>query len=111
MNGWQRLWAMVSIIIGLAFVGIGWINIPTEESEARRHFQTSYLLSEFRLPSKYTVEADTRAASEYEGSKDDRIYRQLGYVASLTALWAGVCIGLYGLGYACNWVYRGFKSS
>lgn len=111
MNGWQRLWAMVSIIIGLAFVGIGWINIPTEESEAREHFQTSYLLSEFRLPSQYTVEADMRAAEAYEESKDNRIYRQLGYVASLIALWVSICIGLYALGYACNWVYWGFKSS
>ncbi|ETK18220.1 hypothetical protein H097_12983 [Pseudomonas sp. FH4] len=109
MNGWQRLWAVASVIVGLGLVGIGWQNIPTEESEAEERFQASLLLPELRLPSKYTAEADKRAEAAYDEFKENLIDRQLGYVAKLLAAWAGVCAGLYVLGYSFGWVYRGFR--
>ncbi|MEG3035878.1 MAG: hypothetical protein RR877_10395, partial [Aurantimicrobium sp.] len=61
------------------------------------------------LPSQYTVESDKREYERYEEFKDDFIYRQLEYIGTMLAIWAGVCAVLYAIGYGCGWVYRGFR--
>jgi hypothetical protein len=109
MNGWQRLWVVASLVIGLGFAFVGWQNIPTEEREAAEHFRVSTIALEFKLPSQYTVESDKREYERYEEFKDDLIYRQLEYIGTMLAIWAGVCAVLYAIGYGCGWVYRGFR--
>jgi hypothetical protein len=99
----------VSLIIGLGFAVVGWQNIPTEEREATEHILASAYTPEFKLPSQYTVESDRREYERYEEFKDDLIYRQLEYVGTMLAIWIGVCVGLYSIGFGCGWVYRGFR--
>jgi hypothetical protein len=110
MNGWQRLWILASLVIGLGFAFVGWQNIPTAEREATEHTLASAYAPEFKLPSKYTVEFDNREYQRYNEYKDDLVYRQLAYVGTMIAIWIGACAVLYATGFGCGWVYRGFRT-
>lgn len=109
LNGWQRLWAVASIVTGLAFILVGWTHIPTEESEASVFYSQPTSGVTFHFKGGGVMDSDTDRARQYVGDMDDLIYRQAWYAGTLIAIWIGSCAALYGMGWLIGWVTRGFR--
>ena len=110
-NGWQRLWVVASLIVGLGFIFVGWTHMPTEESEASAFYSQPSSGVVFHFKDGSVMDSDAERAQRYVDEKDDIIYRQAEYAGTLFASWIGACITLYAIGWLVGWVYRGFRSN
>ena len=131
MNGWQRLWVLVSLVLGIATVVGGYKNM-TMESDLTERYESSITVREGEIESIKRREAGIKPINRYDesarsvGEVENSIgelsgrYRQdleqlpakqLRHSLAYLGAWLGMCIGMYVIGFMLSWVYRGFKSS
>lgn len=129
LNGWQRLWMVTSLLIGIGIAVIVATHLPTEENESAQHgFIVSSLneqitrvlenkkiatLHEMDIAAGRTVEnINLRIALEnyeYRIRAETLTSRQLQGIGWGFAFWLGISGALYLIGYAVKWIYRGFR--
>ncbi len=129
MNGWQRLWEVVSMIIGLSLMVVGERLVPSKESIAlkfdkplteerqylaeikEKRFNTDAFSQDFFGGSALKdtevriLDLETRHKSEFDSLWTD----QLEIRGVIVGVWFGLCLGLYAIGATVGWVYRGFR--
>ncbi|MDN7141983.1 hypothetical protein KC131_15150 [Pseudomonas sp. JQ170] len=119
MNGWQRLWVVICLVMAIL---IGWyaqVVMPTEERTTYYHQTTMDQLT------RYLKEAtESSYSNDYiTGLKKDIQKENEDYAKALAALpsertetmttalgiWLGLSVGLYIAGWLIGWIYRGFR--
>ena len=129
MNGWQRLWVVVSVIIGLLLMVVGERLVPSKESIALKfdkplaaerqylaeikenRFNTDAFSQDFFGGSALNdtevriLDLETRHKSELDLLWTD----QLKIRGVIAGVWFGLCLGLYAIGSTVGWVHRGFR--
>ena len=129
MNGWQRLWVVMCILIAIPLMTMGELLVPSKEAITQK-FEKS--LTEER---KYLTEIkakrfDTDPASQlffggtalqdtearildletrYKSELDSLWLDKVKVRGIFVLLWLGACIGLYSLGSVVGWIVRGFR--
>ena len=134
LNGWQRLWVVVSVIALLYAIGLGIFGgiPPRVEYEVVTGFRNSSCDAVIRMPSGGKLNPEPRYddpcrnlygyRSTYEAAKDT----EAGYIEHMTtkqniyiaknvgfllAVWL-ICMALlYGGGVVAAWILRGFRSN
>ena len=119
MNGWQRMWVVVCLILAIF---IGWYTellLPTESMttyyhESRINQLTSYLkqgtASDYSSEYIAGLREDIRKENEefpkklVKLPKERREYRTTAF-----GIWLGLAVGLYVAGWLIGWIYRGFR--
>ena len=129
LNGWQRLWVVTSLLIGIVIAVMVATHLPTEQDEAERHGyaikglkdqitrvvenKKNATMRELDLADGRTVEnINLRIALEnyeYRASTETLTTRQLQEIGYGLAFWLGISGTLYVIGYAVKWIYRGFR--
>jgi hypothetical protein len=129
LNGWQRLWVVTSLLIGIVIAVIIATHLPNEQDEAERHGYAIRNLNEqlarvienkknvnmrdVDIANGKTVEnINLRIALEnyeYSTSAETLTSRQFQNIGWGLAFWLGISGALYVIGYAVKWVYRGFR--
>lgn len=131
MNGWQRLWVVMCVLVGISLMLIGEMFVPTQESitqkfekplalerkflneiQQKNFSQDPFNESFFGSTALQDTEArifDLESRQQHEMSSlwGDQL-KIRGIIASA---WLVICVALYLCGSVIGWVYRGFKSS
>lgn len=129
LNGWQRLWVMVSFLLGVGTVIIVFNTIETE-SHLMTRYKVDLALHGMEIDAIQQRDAGIKPRNVYEHSsrtvaqveeriKDtDRQYKQdlqelpakqFTHIAIWAGVWLGTCISLYVMGWLIGWVIRGFR--
>ena len=129
MNGWQRLWVMVSFVLGIATMILGYSSMETE-SELTTWYEADLTVRRMEIASIKRKEAGFKPTNSYEDSRhtigevedfikerNERYHQDLGqlpsqqrkHVLMYAGAWLGICAGMYIIGLMLNWVYRGFR--
>lgn len=128
MNGWQRLWVLVSVILAICAVLVALNQLPSEDRITSLH-----------NASIEGRERDLKAIANGDDKKTNNFYKDVvgtaedvkGYIVKenkeyaqriselpgerrniiiITAtLWLVACIGIYAIGWLVGWVFRGFR--
>lgn len=131
MNGWQRLWVVMCVLVGISLMLIGEMFVPTQESITQKFekplaverkflneiqqksfsqdpFNESFFGSTALQDTKARI-SDLKNRQQHEMSSlwGDQL-KIRGVIASA---WLVICVALYLCGSVIGWVYRGFKSS
>lgn len=132
MNGWQRLWVVVSVITAIATTGFGVKEVSRSGDIQDYHDQMmiSYhaKLGDLQHPNKDAVPgilysartnhlrtvdevklAIQQVEDDYQEELNNLPLTQAKQIALLFAMWLGGCLSLYGIGLIIMWVYRGFR--
>lgn len=129
LNGWQRLWVVTSLLIGIVIAVMVATHLPTEHEETERHGYAikglkdqitrvventkNATMRELDLADGRTVEnINLRIALEnyeYRTSVETLTSRQMQGIGYGLAFWLGISGALYVIGYAVKWIYRGFR--
>ncbi|WP_413705308.1 hypothetical protein [Pseudomonas sp. Pseusp16] len=129
MNGWQRLWVLVSFILGIATMILGYSNMETEnglttgykvdlamrqmEIENIRDKETGHKPANIYEDSRHTIgeveDIIKKVGERYQKDIEELPAKQLKHVLTYLGAWLGICIGMYIVGLMLNWVYRGFR--
>ena len=131
MNGWQRLWVVMCVLVGISLMLIGEMFVPTQESITQKFEKPLALEHKFlneiqqknfsQDPFNETFFGST-ALHDTEARIFDLESRQQHEMSSLwgdqlkirgiiASAWLVICVALYLCGSVIGWVYRGFKSS
>ncbi|NWB49545.1 hypothetical protein [Pseudomonas gingeri] len=130
MGGWQRLWVLVSFLLAIGAVVLGFHNMETEsELDAWHDARRGEYVSEINnLQRKATgtkplnISGDSKRTidelwgrvtildSHYQQDIEELSARQIRHVSIYLAAWVAICIGLYAIGWLTAWVVRGFRS-
>jgi hypothetical protein len=129
MNGWQRLWVLVSFVLGIATVILCY-SYMEKESELTRWYKADLTIREMEIENIKRKAAGIKPINEYADSnhtvgevediikKRSERYRhdveqlpsqQLKQVLAYAGAWLVICIGMYIIGSMLGWVYRGFR--
>lgn len=119
MNGWQRLWAVVCLILASL---IGWYTYLILPSES---MTTYYHESRINQLTGYLKGATTNTySSEYIASLREDIRKEnedfpkalaklpverMEHMTTALGIWLGLSMGLYIVGWLIGWIYRGFR--
>ena len=131
MNGWQRLWVVMCVLVGISLMLIGEMFVPTQESITQKFEKPLALERKFlneiqqksfsQDPFNESFFGST-ALQDTEARISDLKSRQQHEMSSLwgdqlkirgiiASAWLVICVALYLCGSVIGWVYRGFKSS
>lgn len=129
MNGWQRLWVLVSFLLGVGTAVIGYGSMETE-SELTTWYKADLVMRDMEIENIKRRDAGIKSTNKYEQSdhtvpeveaiikKVTERYRQdleqlpakqLKHGATYLGGWLGACAFIYLAGMMLNWVYRGFR--
>ncbi|WP_448124788.1 hypothetical protein [Pseudomonas veronii] len=129
LNGWQRLWVMVSFLLGVGTVIVIFNTIETE-SHLTTGNKVDHAIYDMEIDNIQQRDAGIKPRNIYEQSsrtvaqveeriKDtDRQYKQdlrdlpakqFTHIAIWTGVWLGTCVSLYVMGWLIGWVIRGFR--
>jgi len=128
MNGWQRLWIVLSVLLAIAAGYIAYIAMPNEARLTNVHktLMAGYAYDmkaianakdentkKFYRENVGTIE-DVGNRSDAERKKHELRLAELPgeqreFIISLTLVWLAICIGIYVAGWVAGWVYRGFR--
>lgn len=108
--GWKRLWIVLSLVYLAVVTGLAWNRYPIEPSEdARRSATFTAILNEIdRGPGANPLSEAQRARMFDKALRENHVREQRCLVLRAALLWAGPVVGIYLLGVAVRWVYRGF---
>ena len=122
LNGWQRLWIVVAVVL-LVFVGlVVAIEFPDRDQDVLRELQSSDCLAYRGLQAgdstdvgpcfdlvayQSTFEVKLSSVRDYEENLRGRRYKVVFYGL---LWWAGLAGTIYLFGFAVAWVRRGFVS-
>jgi len=126
MNGWQRLWTVGTILLGIYAIGFGIVELDTKSSLMREHdSQVSWHRHQIetirtdksRAPDGVTPETAIAEIKSDIADLDNRLERELKTVTptliknifTLFGLWLGTSVLVYLAGMIIHWVYRGFR--
>ena len=139
MNGWQRLWVLVNLLLLPLFLFIAYSLQPNDydtNNEKKGRIiefvvKNDPALSEFKpwelaaryadlAPERFLELFTQRYGTEHPEFKnsiegiskkidDERTHRIQLLYAKVLAAWAIAAVALYVLGFSVGWVYRGFK--
>lgn len=131
MNGWQRLWVVMCVLVGISLMLIGEMFVPTQESITQKFEKPLALERKFlneiqqknfsQDPFNESFFGST-ALQDTEAKIFDLESRQQHEMSSLwgdqlkirgiiASAWLVICVALYLCGSVIGWVCRGFKSS
>ncbi|MEB0149043.1 hypothetical protein [Pseudomonas sp. CCC2.2] len=129
MNGWQRLWLVVCILIAIPLTLMCESLVPSKEGIIQRFEKeltiernTMSNIKEAKLhPESYLedflggatlqgteariLDLETRYKSELDSLWFDKVKVR----GIWSAIWAVICITLYVMGWAIGWIGRGFR--
>lgn len=123
MNGWQRLWIVVSLILAIFIGWYAYLLLPTESRITRNYDSRVEQLARY-LKESSAQESDYPGRGEYIASlKEDIRKENENLPLELAALpkerretlttafgiWLGLSLGMYISGWLIGWVYRGFR--
>lgn len=129
LNGWQRLWVLVSFLLGVGVVIVIFNTIETENYLMTR-YKVDLALHDMEIDTIQQRDAGIKTRNVYEHSsrtvaqveeriKDtDRQYKQdlqelpvkqFMHITIWVGVWLGTCTSLYGMGWLIGWVIRGFR--
>lgn len=119
MNGWQRLWVVVCLVLAII---IGWwtyLLLPTEAMttyyhKARISELTGYLKesegSKYQTDYVASLHEDVRKENEdYKKQLSDMSKQQTTEITESIGIWLGLSVALYIAGWLIGWIYRGFR--
>ncbi len=128
MNGWQRLWIVTIVTLGIIVTYNATDNFPTQNNisdryQGKREFWNNclpYKQAEIGIPTvaknpvcasltAYQIDAVSKKLmieEQYELADMPRL--QLLFVANKGAWWLGISVGLYALGLIVRWIRQGF---
>lgn len=129
LNGWQRLWVLVSCLLGAVAAVLIVDGIETErqlttwykadkvmQSMEIEHIQKKDAGIEPRsiydTSDKTVAEVDERSKEtdqRYQRDLLDLPGKQFKHVATGIGIWLGLCVSLYVMGWLIGWVIRGFR--
>lgn len=129
MNGWQRLWVVAFVIVGVLLMLVGERLVPSNESIALKFdkplAQERKYLAEIK-EKRFNTDAfsqdffggsalkDTEARillmeTHYKAELDSLWTDQIKIRGVIVGVWFGVGVMLYAMGATVGWVYRGFR--
>lgn len=129
MNGWQRMWVLVSLILGVGTAVLCYGSMQTEH-ELTEQYNAQLTVYEMVGNSIDRKEAGIKPLNIYDNPTHTRLevaitlrtaavkYRQelealpetqRKHILTYAGIWLGICAGMYFLGSMLNWVYRGFR--
>ncbi|SDO27695.1 hypothetical protein SAMN04489798_2530 [Pseudomonas arsenicoxydans] len=119
MNGWQRLWVVVCLVLAIL---IGWYTqliLPTEERTTYNHKSrisqlTSYLkdatASNYSSDYIASLREDIRKENEdFQKEISNMSKERTSYITYAINIWLGLSVALYITGWLIGWIYRGFR--
>lgn len=137
INGWQRLWILVSVLSGIVIIWFALLSLPTPDSvetkEILKKLSTDSLIllaeaergkdiemfngEHLTLPVEATADQVKKISADYRKAVESITYekrqinrnRILRHIGTSIVIWLALSVSLYSLGYAIGWVYRGFK--
>jgi outer membrane usher protein FimD/PapC len=132
LNGWQRLWIVASVVlgIGMTVLTVGLMTTREELQDTHDQKMASYTAKlnnlehpETKAPSGLLYEYYTRdyrtvdevksairhERDDYEQSLASLPWRQAGQLGFMVLVWIGCSLVLYGVGLTIRWVIRGFR--
>lgn len=129
MNGWQRLWVLMSFLLGVGTVIMGYGSMETESEltnwyKAERDMRTGEILSIYHkamgIKPLNAYDTPSHTVAELQGmikqldvDHQQNIERlpskQLRHASIYLVIWLGTCVSIYLAGMMLNWVYRGFR--
>jgi hypothetical protein len=129
LNGWQRLWIVVTVVLGVAVASRAVDRFPTEADVDQSYQQEMSRLEEIKneilhppedklrkmlsRAGEYTIksviDAKVDAGRKYEASLKSLPSRQSTIVVQALIFWVAASGLLYGAGLTLIWVIRGFR--
>ena len=129
LNGGQRLWVAIAILLGISLMLVGEKLVPTQETLAvkfgklleddrqqlaelhQRQGQTDAFSQDFFPPSDIPiVEARIQNQQNQYAKEQSSLWKdQLAIRSVFVGIWVALCLALYGVGAVVGWVYRGFR--
>ena len=128
INGWQRLWAVVSTLLLLGAAGFANRTAPASDSAVLADLRSPACAIYRDLPDGFVLDhpptpsEPCHALAHFRQSHTTRITSVDEYKAfqsrearnqdlTTTALWALLVMGLYTLGWSVAWIRRGFRKA
>lgn len=129
LNGWQRLWVLVSFLLGVVTTVLIVDGIETE-SQLTTWYKADKVMQSMEIEHIQKREAGIEPRSIYDTSDktvaqvderrketDQRYQRdlmdlpgnQFKHVVTGIGIWLGMCVSLYVMGWVIGWVIRGFR--
>ncbi len=129
LNGWQRLWVLLSFLLGMGTVIVVFNTIETE-SHLTTWYKADQVIQEMEMENVKNRDAGIKPRSTYQQSSqtlaqvEKRIKdidqrhiqdlkelpaKQFMHVAIWAGVWLGACVSLYVMGWLIGWVIRGFR--
>jgi len=128
LNGWQRLWIVVAVIL-LAAITLGGVNSYPSQSEVKDRYQArlkfwgdcnlyyqGHKLAPVTPPSPCldlkkddVVLAYRKTAFEYNDEVERLPTRRLGWVGAILGIWAITNLVIFIVFTTTRWIYRGFR--
>jgi hypothetical protein len=129
LNGWQRLWVVTTVVLGVAIASKAASDFPTEASVDQSYEHEMRQLHEIesdilhppedkyrKMMSRagdYTIksvkDSMVDAGREYEASLKSLSSRQSAMIVQAVILWGVASSLIYGAGLTLVWVIRGFR--
>ncbi|WP_235592825.1 MULTISPECIES: hypothetical protein [Pseudomonas syringae group] len=129
LNGWQRLWVVAAVSMGLFLMLAGEYLVPTEKmlaaefdkplAEQRRYLaeviqrqrETDAFSQRFFPQSEIeNTEARIQQLQNQYTQKQNSLWRDKFTIRGVIAVvWLVLCAGLYCIGAGCGWIIRGFR--
>lgn len=133
MNGWQRLWILVTLLLGVYLVGVFIYKYPSTVSIEASYTKAISAIaesertwSEFKdatppvlikgklnfddVPLEKGYDQQRQEAREKYNSKLTELSSKRWVMASeMLVFWLLASLSLYGLGWMIVWVYQGFR--
>lgn len=129
MNGWQRLWVVVCILVAIPLMTMGELLVPSKEAITQKFdkqlsLERKYLdeIKEKRFDTDPTNQflfggtalQDTEARildleTRYKSELDSLWFDKFKIRGIFVLLLLAICIGLYSVGLVIGWIYRGFR--
>ena len=108
MNGWKRLWVVLSILIGFAFIAAGKEYVPTRQGLISG-YESSHPWAQYQAVDPIVRAQQVADDKEFQAGLDSLIWAQLLSIATTFAWWVFTSVSLYVSGWAIGWIYRGFR--
>lgn len=123
MNGWQRMWVVVCLILAIFIGWYAYLLLPTESRVMRNYDSrveqlTRYLKETSEQENAYPGRGEYIASLREDIRKEKENLplelaalpkEQREHMTFAGGIWLGVSVGLYIAGWLIGWIYRGFR--
>lgn len=119
MNGWQRMWVVVSLVLAILISWFTYLMLPTESRVTYNHESsinqlTGYLKnaegSKYQTDYVASLREDIRKENEdFKKELSEIPKERTSYITDSIKIWLGLSASLYAIGWLIGWIYRGFR--